>query len=598
MMYISIITPLMIGGFIGIFFGRYFGLRGIICLILSNCFFSNISAITCIVESNILNQYSSILFSTWFEINNFIINYEFSSGVNNSIMGFTVSIVTSCVLLFTCIYMINDPHLVRFISYISLFAGFMTILLFSNNLCLLLIGWEGIGVCSFKLIGFWFARLNASKSALKAIIINRISDVVLMLSTSYLWYFLGSVNFNYVNLIKNNSLTTILSILIIIGCMAKSALFLLHTWLADAMEGPTPVSALIHAATLVTAGIFVLSKCNQLWHNSQIARSFLLLIGCVTALISAISGLAQLDIKKIIAFSTCSQLGYMTTSIGLLLPDIGLYHTVTHAFFKAGLFLIAGTIINYSNSQQDNRLSGSIHLVSWASVALSIVISSLCGSFFTAGYYSKDLIIETGLNLLSPIANLSILILINGILLTSWYSSDIQFMTGILIKQSNRANIYQTSTNILLALPILILGLMSLWVGYLLEDGFSVNTLFIYYCQSDFLPVSTIILIVYCLIVGSLICLVEYPIKISLFIWLNTRLGFDWIYNKTIGFLVLNYSMLFNLVFESAVFDKLGYLGVKNLLNKITIFVLNALKNPTKNILMLMTMLIWFLILI
>jgi proton-translocating NADH-quinone oxidoreductase chain L len=598
MMFISIISPLIIFGFLGCLFGKFFGIRGIITMSLLACLISTIAGLETYIESNILNQNSEIYIYNWIQINNFSVDFAFNSNTNNCMMGLTVSFITFCVLTFSSIYMINDPHIVRFISYISLFAGFMLVLIFSNNLTLLLIGWEGIGICSFNLIGFWFNRLNANKAAIKAIMVNRISDVILMLSISYSWYYFGFINFNFINTTKNNNIIDILSIFLIVGCLAKSALFILHTWLPDAMEGPTPVSALIHAATLVTAGIFVLCKCDQIWGNSLLARNLLIMIGGITAMISALSGLTQNDIKKTIAFSTCSQLGYMAVSIGFLLPNIALYHTITHAFFKAGLFLVAGLIISYSNSQQDNRYTGSIHLVSWASIALAIVISSLCGSFFTAGYYSKDFIIENGIFLIHPITKWAILILINGILLTSWYSTNIQLITNILKNQNNRINTYQINTSILLTIPIILLSLLSLWIGYLFEDGLSINNLFIQYCHNEFLPIIITLLPVYCVIVGSIICLNQKPFNISIYIWLNTRLGFDWIYNRTIAYFVLNLGLLYNLIFENVVFDKIGYVGLSIITNKFSQLGIAIVKKPSKNIMFIIIMVSWLIILL
>ena len=323
-----------------------------------------------------------------------------------------ISFVSFCVHLYSLEYMGNDPHLPRFLSYLSFFTFCMLLLVTSSNLLLLLVGWEGIGLASYLLINFWYTRIAANKSAMKAMIINKIGDVSILLGiilwvcsfksadisiiNNISWLIVGKSIYlsNYMFLININYITVIL-FLFIIGVCAKSAQIGLHTWLPDAMEGPTPVSALIHAATMVTAGVFLLLRLVSLLKydtNSLLLISFL---GAITSFIAATIGLFQNDIKKIIAYSTCSQLGYMVLSCGLNNYSGGLFHLVNHGFFKALLFLSAGAIIHSMLDQQDIRRMGM--LLKYLPISyLMILIGSLTimGIPFLTGFYSKDFLLE------------------------------------------------------------------------------------------------------------------------------------------------------------------------------------------------------------
>jgi proton-translocating NADH-quinone oxidoreductase chain L len=583
---------LLTSGFFLSVFGRYVGIRGASIISVISCIISSIIALFSFYECNIYHQQSYIVVNNWFSINTLEVCFDFYYNSCNSLMASMVTSITTCIMFFAIIYMINDPHIIRFVCYLKLFAGFMLVLIYSNNLALVLLGWEGIGIISFQLIGFWFSRIEASKSALKAIIVNKISDVFLMLSTGIFWWNNGSLNFSNI-IIESNINNVFLSIIIIVGCMAKSSLFILHTWLADAMEGPTPVSALIHAATLVTAGILILSKCSILFTLHNFSKHIILIIGSFTALTSAMIGLYQTDIKKTIAFSTCSQLGYMVIAIGILQPNIAIYHTITHAYFKAGLFLIAGTIITSSNSQQDYRLAGSISLVNWLSIAISIVISSLCGSFFTAGYYSKDLIIEYGSSINEPITNWSIYILIIGIVLTSWYSSELQLINLLYNKNASIINTYRPFTNILFIIPIFFLTIFSLWLGILLENGWSSELNFINYINVEFTTKLVSLIPIFCVIIGSYLCLNNNNISIFLYIWLNSRMGFDWIYNKIISGPLIVIAYLLDTYFEKGVLEMYNEKYIIKILSNLYSFINKIIKNPFKQTLILISLLCW-----
>ena len=302
----------------------------------------------------------------------------------------------------------SDPHLFRFLSYISLFTFFMLMLVTADNFIQLFLGWEGVGLCSFLLISFWFSRIQAVKSALKAFVINRIGDLGLILAIILIFLVVKSVDFETIfslspYLINKKLVFTtlyfdalnIICILLFVGAIGKSAQIGLHIWLPDAMEGPTPVSALIHAATMVTAGVFLIIRSSPIFEYAPYVLTIMTFVGALTAFFAATVGLTQNDMKKVIAYSTCSQLGYMVFICGLGQYSFGLYHLANHAFFKALLFLSAGAIIHAVNDEQNMHKLGGLkkHLPFVYSV---MVIGSLAlgGMPFLSGFYSKDIIIE------------------------------------------------------------------------------------------------------------------------------------------------------------------------------------------------------------
>lgn len=409
-----------------------------------------------------------------------------------------ISIVSFCVHLYSLEYMGNDPHLPRFLSYLSFFTFCMFLLVTSSNLLQLLVGWEGIGLASYLLINFWYTRIAANKSAMKAMIVNKIGDVSIILGiilwvcsfksadfaiiNNIAWLIVGKNIYlsNFVFLININYITIIL-FLFIIGVCAKSAQIGLHTWLPDAMEGPTPVSALIHAATMVTAGVFLLLRLVSLLkydNNSLLLISFL---GAITSFIAATIGLFQNDIKKIIAYSTCSQLGYMVLSCGLNNFSGGLFHLVNHGFFKALLFLSAGAIIHSMLDQQDIRRMGM--LLKYLPISyLMILVGSLTimGIPFLTGFYSKDFLLEC---VYSSNIFLTFFLYWLGIIsaaLTSFYSIKLLFLTfynthnsyfNILYNKKNKMiSIHESGYFIIIALIILFFG--SVFIGYIFKDLF------------------------------------------------------------------------------------------------------------------------------
>ncbi|GAB2570566.1 NADH-quinone oxidoreductase subunit L [Dyella jejuensis] len=346
---------------------------------------------------------------TWFEIGKYTASVGFLIDRLTAMMMVVVTFVSLLVHVYTIGYMADDPGYQRFFSYISLFTFSMLMLVMSNNFLQLFFGWEAVGLVSYLLIGFWFKRPTAIFANLKAFLVNRVGDFGFLLGIAAILYFLGTLDystaFSTAPTLVGKTLTlsqnihwdaaTVICILLFIGAMGKSAQVPLHVWLPDSMEGPTPISALIHAATMVTAGIFMVARMSPLYELSSTALSFVLVIGATGALFTGLIGIVQNDIKRVVAYSTLSQLGYMTVALGVSAYAGAVFHLMTHAFFKALLFLGAGSVIIAMHHEQDMRYMGGLRKympITW--ITMWIGSLALCGVPFFSGYYSKDAIIE------------------------------------------------------------------------------------------------------------------------------------------------------------------------------------------------------------
>ena len=361
----------------------------------------------------------------------------------SAIMMFTVSTVSAIIHVYSVGYMAHDRAIPRFMSYLSLFTFFMLALVTADNFLQLYFGWEGVGLVSYLLIGFWYTRPSACAAAIKAFLVNRVGDFGFALGIAAIYQVFASIEFDVVFgnaaqfvdteivfLGMSVDTITVICILLFIGAMGKSAQLGLHTWLPDAMEGPTPVSALIHAATMVTAGVFLVARCSPLFEYSTTALGFVTFIGASTAFFAATIGLVQNDIKRVIAYSTCSQLGYMFFACGISAYAAGIFHLYTHAFFKALLFLGAGSVIHAMSDEQDMRNMGGI----WRKVPITYAVMwigslALAGMPFFAGYYSKDLILEAAFAAHGPFAGYAFWLGIIAALLTAFYSWRLLFLT-------------------------------------------------------------------------------------------------------------------------------------------------------------------------
>jgi NADH-quinone oxidoreductase subunit L len=359
------------------------------------------------------------------------------------VMLFVVTTVSALVHLYSIGYMADDPHKPRFFSYLSFFTFAMLMLVTADNLVQLFFGWEGVGLASYLLIGFWFHKPEANAAAIKAFIVNRIGDFGFALGIFAVFVLTGSLNFDAIfaqapDLVGktfhylgfNADALTVVCLLLFMGAMGKSAQFLLHTWLPDAMEGPTPVSALIHAATMVTAGVFMVARLSPLFALSPTASAFVTIIGATTAIFAASVGLVQNDIKRIIAYSTCSQLGYMFAAMGVGAYSIGMFHLFTHAFFKALLFLGSGSVILAMHHEQDIRKMGGLwRKIPFTYAMMLIGTLALTGFPLTAGYFSKDAIIEADDAVSGFAANYGFIMTVAAAALTSFYSWRLIFKT-------------------------------------------------------------------------------------------------------------------------------------------------------------------------
>jgi NADH-quinone oxidoreductase subunit L len=380
---------------------------------------------------------------TWIAAGDLKVEWALRIDTMTAVMFVVVNSVSALVHLYSIGYMNEDPYRPRFFAYLSLFTFAMLMLVTADNLVQLFFGWEGVGLASYLLIGFWYHKPEANAAAIKAFIVNRVGDFGFALGIFAVFAMTGAVGFETVfasaKSLAGQHITifghaydalTVICLLLFMGAMGKSAQFLLHTWLPDAMEGPTPVSALIHAATMVTAGVFMVARLSPLFELSPTALTFVTFIGATTAFFAATIGLVQNDIKRVVAYSTCSQLGYMFVAMGVGAYSIGMFHLFTHAAFKALLFLGSGSVIHAMHHEQDMRKMGGLRTkIPFTYWMMVIGTLALTGFPFTAGYYSKDAIIEAAAAGHGHIAEYAFWLTVLAAGLTSFYSWRLVFMT-------------------------------------------------------------------------------------------------------------------------------------------------------------------------
>ncbi|MBV0899171.1 MAG: NADH-quinone oxidoreductase subunit L [Wolbachia endosymbiont of Fragariocoptes setiger] len=433
---------------------------------------------TGIIISAILSWYLFITFSNNYHLNLFPIfslnilrlNWAINIDALSSVMLVIITTVSVVVHIYSIGYMNKEKS--RFFSYLSLFTFCMLMLVVSDNFVQLFFGWEGVGLCSYLLIGFWFKKYSANNAAIKAFIVNRVGDFFLLIGIFLIYYSLNSLEFdcvfNRVDLISHQKIkffccefyiVHVICILLLLGCMGKSAQLGLHIWLPDAMEGPTPVSALIHAATMVTAGVFLIAKCSPIFELSSFTREIITLVGTATAFFAATVAITQDDIKKIIAYSTCSQLGYMFIACGLSAYNIAIFHLMTHAFFKALLFLCAGNVIHVMHHEHNiHKMKNCWRKIPYTYTFMLIGSLALSGIFPFAGYYSKDLIIEHAYNSSTFVFIVSLIVAF----FTSFYSWRLLLLVFHSKKQNNVS--IQEAPSVML-IPLIILAFGSLFSG-------------------------------------------------------------------------------------------------------------------------------------
>ncbi len=434
-----------------------------------------------------INNYDNYKIFEWISSGDFVANWSINLDPLSSVMLVVVTFVSALVHIYSIGYMSHDPHKPRFMSYLSLFTFSMLVLVVSDNFLQLFFGWEGVGLCSYLLIGFWYKKETANDAAIKAFIVNRIGDFGLAIGIFLIFFFFGSINFEEVfqaapDFIETKllffgfelNLITLICLFLFIGAMGKSAQFLLHTWLPDAMEGPTPVSALIHAATMVTAGVFLVVRCSPLFEFSQVALNVVAIVGMITAIFAASVALVQNDIKKIVAYSTCSQLGYMFFATGVGAYHVAIFHLFTHAFFKALLFLGSGSVIHAFNNEQDIRNMGGVRKkLPFTYIFMLIGTLALTGFPFLSGFYSKDAIIEFAYLSSSPLGSYTVIIGIFTAFLTSIYSWRLFFKTFHGSYNNKKILIEETHESPLTMLvPLFFLGIGALFAGFLFKETF------------------------------------------------------------------------------------------------------------------------------
>ncbi|RYX83798.1 NADH-quinone oxidoreductase subunit L, partial [bacterium] len=397
------------------------------------------------------------------------------------------------VLIYSLDYLNGDPYHVKFFSYLNFFAFSMLTMVLSKNYLVMFLGWEGVGLASYLLVNFWDTRNLANKSALKAVIFNRIGDIFFFAFLALMFIGYGSFDFSVIfplasqvkyQLIFGFSFNEILSLFILIAAMAKSAQIFLHPWLPDAMEGPTPVSALLHSATMVTAGLFLILRSFSIISTAPVICFCISIIGLATSLISSFTGLYQYDIKRIIAFSTCSQLGFILFSIGLGNLKFGLFHLFNHAFFKALLFLCAGSVIHACMEQDIRKMGGLWKFLPLTYVTMLVASLSLAGFPFLSGYYSKDLVLQGSYALLSNFAISIAVISAISSFLSSFYSFRLIYFVFFGENHINKNNLKSLHEgSFYLYFPLIVLCIFSIVSGFFFKDifilsGFFKNSLF------------------------------------------------------------------------------------------------------------------------
>ena len=467
--------------------------KSVTFLAIFSVFISTVFSVWLLIQTFFYDYYKNENLFVWASINDYKFYFGFLVDKLSSLMFFVVTFVSLMVHIYTIGYMHGDKGFKRFFSYLNAFTFAMLILVGSNNLLLLFFGWEAVGLISYLLIGFWFKKQSAVFANLKAFLINRVGDFGFIIGIGLVFYLFENFDyfyiFNNLELLENKnitgpygvnfSLTTAICICLFIGAMGKSAQFPLHSWLPDSMEGPTPISALIHAATMVTAGIYMVSRLSPIFELSTFALSFILITGTITALFMGFLGLVQNDIKKIIAYSTLSQLGYMTAALGCSAYSIAIFHLVTHAFFKALLFLCAGSVIIAMHHEQDIRKMGGLRkYMPITAITCLLGTVSLIGLPFTSGFFSKESIIHVLHSSTIFGADVSYLFLNIGLFVTVMYSMRLYLYVFEGDFKNSNSHIKPKESPFVITLPLLILTVPSILIGMFLFELFVTSDFF------------------------------------------------------------------------------------------------------------------------
>jgi len=563
MEYLIVMLPLL-GAIISGFFSKLIGTKQ--CQLITSSFVSISGILSLYIFYQVIfnDYYSNKIIFNWIASGNFNVNWSINIDPLTSVMLVIVSLISSIIHFYSIGYMYSDPHKPRFMAYLSLFTFAMLTLVTADNFLQLFFGWEGVGLCSYLLIGFWYKKPSANSAAIKAFIVNRVGDFGFAIGIFLIFFFYGTVNYSevfeltpsFINqevifLGINFNLITLICLMLFLGAMGKSAQFLLHTWLPDAMEGPTPVSALIHAATMVTAGVFLIIRCSPIFEYSQVALNVVTAVGMITAFFAATVALVQNDIKKIVAYSTCSQLGYMFFAAGIGAYHVAIFHLFTHAFFKALLFLGSGCVIHSFHEEQDIRLMGGVWKKIPYTYALMIIGTlALTGFPFLSGFYSKDAIIEFAFLRGTNMGYYASAVGIITAFLTAIYSWRLIFKTfhgKYSNKENNLTSIKESPLimlvpSCLLAIGAIVTGLLfkEIFIGSESYNFWDDSILFLKSFEHDHLPIWLIFLTP---------ALVIFAIPISYYLFIKNE--------KILKNFILRNNSLYNFLLNKWYFDEL-----------------------------------------
>jgi NADH-quinone oxidoreductase subunit L len=605
-MELSIIFLPLIAAITAGFFGRFIGDRNSEILTSLLVSISAILSIYVFYEVIANNYQENIVIAKWISSGSLDVNWSMNIDPLSSVMLVVVTLVSSLVHIYSIGYMSHDPHKPRFMAYLSLFTFAMLMLVTSDNFIQLFFGWEGVGLCSYFLIGFWFKKESANAAAIKAFVVNRVGDFGFALGIFLIFYLFGTVNydevFQQIPTITDTNLNflgleigaiNLICFLLFIGAMGKSAQIFLHTWLPDAMEGPTPVSALIHAATMVTAGVFLVVRCSPIYEYSPIILNLITIIGMTTAFFAATVALVQTDIKKIIAYSTCSQLGYMFFAAGVGAYNVAMFHLFTHAFFKALLFLGSGSVIHAFKDEQNINHMGAVWKKLPYTYALMIIGTlALTGFPFLSGFYSKDAIIEFAYLKGNTAGYYAAGVGIVTAFLTSIYSWRLIFKTFHGEYNNKSIKIEETHESPLVMLvPLIILSIGAIFAGFLFKDLFISHDTNNFWAQSIFFlePLSTEHPPIWFLLLTPILVLISIPVAYYLFVKnksvpeeivkinrpLYEFLVNKWYFDELYDYIIVNPSKKIGLflwkICDVKIIDGFGPDGISSIIKKVSL---------------------------
>jgi proton-translocating NADH-quinone oxidoreductase chain L len=574
-MYLLLVFLPLIGSISAGLFGRYLGSKGAQIVTTSCLSITTLLSWYAFMEVGINGNTVYIDLFTWVDSEMLHASWGFLFDSLTVIMLITVTTVSSMVHLYSIGYMGADPHVQRFMSYLSLFTFFMLMLVTADNFLQMFLGWEGVGLCSYLLISFWYTRIQANKAAIKAMVVNRVGDFGLSLGMLAIFFVFNSIEYSAVfaaaPMVAGTTFSflgfeveklTIICLLLFVGAVGKSAQVGLHTWLPDAMEGPTPVSALIHAATMVTAGIFLVARCSPLFEYAPTALIVVTVMGAMTAFFAASTGLVQNDLKRVIAYSTCSQLGYMAFACGLSNYQVGIFHLMNHGFFKALLFMSAGAVIHAISDEQDmRRMGGLVQLIPFTYCMMLIGSLALMGFPFLTGFYSKDVIIEVAYAKYTVSGHFAHWFGCMSAFFTAFYSFRLVYLTFLARPNGQKTVIGGAhEVPLTMGIPLILLSFGSIFWGFLSKDmiiglgtDFWQHSIFVLprnslFIESEFIPSYVKLVPTVLSFAGAILAIIlnHYyssflynatlsPVGLKLWAFLNKKWYFDKIYNEVLN---------------------------------------------------------------